>query len=141
MPKLPGTMERVPLHTAPHVQKRIRERTARRVKDMIGAPPYLITQRIETLEREWDIERALETNAAAVTLTSVALGAFLDKRWFALTAVVGGFLLQHALQGWCPPLPLLRRLGFRTAGEIAGEIVALRRLRGDFESASRAPGR
>ncbi|WP_407921819.1 hypothetical protein, partial [Corallococcus sp. AB049A] len=30
---------------------------------------------------------------------------------------MGSFLLQHGLQGWCPPLPLLRRLGLRTRGE------------------------
>jgi hypothetical protein len=32
-----------------------------------------------------------------------------------------GFLLQHALQGWCPPVPLLRQLGFRTSYEIEEE--------------------
>ena len=43
------------------------------------------------------------------------------------------FLLQHALQGWCPPLPLFRRLGVRTAREIARERYALQALRGDFD--------
>ena len=42
------------------------------------------------------------------------------------------FMLQHALQGWCPPLPVLRRMGVRTAAEIHQEIIALRILRGDF---------
>ena len=46
--------------------------------------------------------------------------------------VVAAFLLQHALQGWCPPLPLLRRMGMRTSAEIHEEIIALRILRGDF---------
>jgi hypothetical protein len=39
--------------------------------------------------------------------------------------VVGTFLLQHALQGWCPPVPILRRLGYRTAREIFEERLAL----------------
>lgn len=34
-------------------------------------------------------------------------------------------LLQHGLQGWCPPLPVLRRLGVRTRGEIDREKYAL----------------
>lgn len=46
--------------------------------------------------------------------------------------MVGGFLLQHALQGWCPPVPVLRRLGFRTQTEIDEERYALKALRGDF---------
>jgi hypothetical protein len=52
-----------------------------------------------------------------------------------LPVVVAGFLLQHALQGWCPPLPVLRRLGVRTADEINQERYALKALRGDFAQA------
>jgi hypothetical protein len=48
-----------------------------------------------------------------------------------------GFLLQHAVQGWCPPLPLLRRLGVRTADEINEERYALKALRGDFVDADK----
>jgi len=40
---------------------------------------------------------------------------------------VTAFLLQHAIQGWCPPIPILRRFGFRTADEINRERYALRR--------------
>ena len=46
--------------------------------------------------------------------------------------IVTAFLFQHAIQGWCPPLPILRRLGFRTAREIDTERTALKALRGDF---------
>ena len=42
-----------------------------------------------------------------------------------LPGVVGAFLLQHAIQGWCPPIPILRYLSFRTAGEIDNERQAL----------------
>jgi len=42
------------------------------------------------------------------------------------------FCLQHALQGWCPPLTLFRRLGIRTQREIDDERTALKALRGDF---------
>jgi hypothetical protein len=50
-----------------------------------------------------------------------------------LTLAVLGFLLQHAVQGWCPPLALLRRLGVRTRREIDAEKYALKALRGDFD--------
>ncbi len=63
----------------------------------------------------------LETNAASVTLASFVLGAVANRKWFVLSAIAGCFLLQHAIEGWCPPLPVLRRLGFRTAHEIESE--------------------
>ena len=133
VPTLPGTMERVERHTAPAVQQRIRTRARQRVHRLAGAPPHELTRRIEQLEREWDIERWLETNAATVSLVGMALGSFVDRRWFALPAVVAGFLLQHAIQGWCPPLPVLRRLGVRTVNEIDQERYALKTLRGDLK--------
>jgi len=54
------------------------------------------------------------------------------RKWLLLTTMVQGFFLQHALQGWSPPVPLFRRLGFRTQNEIESERYALKALRGDF---------
>ncbi len=61
------------------------------------------------------------------------LAAAVNKKWLILPGLVTGFLFQHALQGWCPPLPVLRRMGFRTSAEINEERYALKALRGDFE--------
>jgi hypothetical protein len=47
-----------------------------------------------------------------VSLAGVLLGALVDRRFFVIPGLVAGFLLQHALQGWCPPVPVFRRLGF-----------------------------
>jgi hypothetical protein len=47
--------------------------------------------------------------------------------------MAGGFLIQQALRGDCPPYQLLRRLGFRTRQEIERERYALKALRGDFD--------
>lgn len=127
----PDTDARVPLNTQSIVNGRIQGRTLHDVSRYFGADPVFIDERIQELEREWDIERTLEANAASVALAGLALGAF-DRRFLLLPAAVAAFLLQHALQGWCPPLPLLRRLGIRTAREIHDEIIALRILRGDF---------
>ena len=68
------------------------------------------------------------------------LGVFRDRRWFLLPGAVAGFLLQHAVQGWCPPLPVLRRLGVRTADEINQERFALKALRGDFATGAGSIG-
>jgi hypothetical protein len=60
------------------------------------------------------------------------LGTRVDRRWLLFPAAVAGFLLQHAVQGWCPPVSIFRRLGFRTQSEIDEERYALKALRGDF---------
>jgi hypothetical protein len=65
-------------------------------------------------------------------LTGLVLAVTASRKWLLLPAVVQTFFLQHAVQGWCPPLPVLRRLGVRTAGEINEERYALKALRGDF---------
>jgi hypothetical protein len=129
---LPATDARVPAHTPPTVNGRIHGRMLHDVTRYIGADPVFIDERIRELEREWDVERTLEANAAVVALAGLVLGVTVDRRFLAVPAAVAGFLLQHALQGWCPPLPLLRRLGVRTSAEIHQEIIALRILRGDF---------
>jgi hypothetical protein len=83
---------------------------------------------MEELDKEWDIERALEVNASTLALTGLFLAVTVDRKWLMLPGVVLSFLLQHGLQGWCPPLPVLRRLGVRTRGEIDREKYELRAL-------------
>lgn len=41
--------------------------------------------------------------------------------------------MQHAIQGWCPPLPILRKLNIRTSKEIEQEKYALKIIHGDFD--------
>jgi hypothetical protein len=135
---LPKTPERVPSHTAESVNRDIQNEIDRRVRGLAEHPEQ-IDARLEELDREWDIERTLEANAATLALTGVVLGATGDSRWLALPAVVTGFLLQHAVQGWCPPVPVLRRLGFRTMREIDTERYALKALRGDFSALATSP--
>jgi hypothetical protein len=126
--------DRVPSQTGEEINRRIRVATERRLA-YYRAHPEEIPLRLAELDREWDVERTLEANAASLAFAGVALGVVSDRRWFALSAAVTGFLLQHALQGWCPPLPVLRRLGFRTAREIEQERYALKALAGDFDAA------
>lgn len=91
-----------------------------------------ITERIRNLNSEWDTERTLEVMAALFILLSSYLGARTSRFWFLVTGTTGLFVLMHALQGWCPPLPVIRKWGIRTEDEINAEKMALKLLRGDF---------
>src|SRR5690606_5848893 len=93
----------------------------------------LIDRRLAELDKEWDVERTLQTNFAALSLAGIGLASKVSKRWSILALAVPAFMIQHALQGWCPPLAVLRRLGIRTAKEINDERFALKSLRGDFD--------
>ncbi len=130
---IPGTADRVPKHTRSEYNERIYQRTLDHVRRYFQAPDDRISARLTELRNEWDIERVLEANASILVVASTLLAAFHSIWWLVLTGLVGAFLFQHALQGWCPPVPLFRRLGFRTENEICEERTALKYLRGDFE--------
>lgn len=117
--------------TSEDTNRRIRPKTISSI-EFYAEHRAQIADRLRELDAEWDIERAIEANAAAFGLLGVALSATHDRRWLVLPALVSGYLLQHAVQGWCPPVPVLRRLGFRTAYEIKEERQALKAMRGDY---------
>jgi hypothetical protein len=114
------------------VNDRIQARTLHDVSRYIGADPVFIDERIRELEREWHVDRTLEANVAMLALFGLGLGFTFHRRFLLLPAMATAFLLEHALQGWCPPVSVMRRLGIRTGAEIQEEIIALRILRGDF---------
>lgn len=93
-----------------------------------------MTLRINHSEKEYDVERILELNASTLAFIGVLLGAFLNLYWLILPGIVLPFLAFHAVQGWCPPLPVLRYLKVRSQKEIDSEIIALKIIRGDFDA-------
>lgn len=129
-----STVGRVPSNTSEQVNEQIRQRSSLRVARCAAQGPAAVDRRLAELDEEWDIERMLGAMAPTFSLVGLALGLGVNKKWLFLPAVVQALFLQHALQGWCPPLPLLRRLGFRTAREIDNERFALKTLRGDFRN-------
>lgn len=133
---IPSTVERVPRHTPEPINQRIHYQTETNIGRYAAAGPEAIDRRLADLDREWDIERTLEANAATISLIGLGLGAFVSRRFFILPALVAGFLLQHAVQGWCPPVTFFRRRGFRTSYEIDEERYALKAVRGDFGAAT-----
>lgn len=129
---LAPTALRVQRNTRPEVNRDIIELTARNI-DYYRRHPAAIHDRLAALDREWDIERALELGSASLTLLGLGLGLTTKKRWLALSAIVQGFFMQHVVEGWCPPLPFFRRLGIRTAREIETERHALKIFLTEYE--------
>lgn len=131
---LPSTTNKVPLCTCKKLNTQIREQCLQSLEKNKSQNEKGLTERIKKLDREWDTERFLETNASLIIFAGSLIG-ILTKNfyWFLLPGFISFFLLQHALQGWCPPLPVIRMAKIRTAEEIFNEKMVLKQLRGDFE--------
>jgi hypothetical protein len=127
------SIDRVRNNTADEVNKELDRQAAVRVRENIHLSEEELSRRIDELDREWDIERVLQTNASVIGLSGLVLGLAHNKKWMAVPGVVLPFLFQHAVQGWCPPVAVFRRMGYRTRKEIDKEKFALKYLRGDFE--------
>jgi hypothetical protein len=132
MQDLPPTATRVEESTCPNINERIRRNSeATLARAALGGEG--IDARLRELDQEWDVERVLQTNFGIINILSITLGALLARPFFLLSGVAAGFMAEHALKGWCPPVPVFRRLGFRTSREINQERYALKALRGDFQ--------
>ena len=126
--------ERVRSSTSSSLNQKIDQEIKDNVVHYAAQGDTEIKSRIQELDRKWDIERTLELNAGIIALTGAVLALTVNKKWAILPAVVTTFLIQHAVQGWCPPLPLFRRLGIKTRPEMDREKYALKALRGDFKN-------
>ena len=131
--------DRVRANTSEGVNRQIDREIDVRVWEYATRSPADITRRIEELDREWDMERLLETNASAIAFTGLVLGITHSRKWLIVPGIVLPFLFQHAVQGWCPPVPVFRRFGIRTREEIDQERYALKVLRGDFVKGESLP--
>ena len=131
--------DRVRAQTDPEINRKLDTELERRLRFFATQDEQTISGRIGELDQEWDIERVLETNASGLILATILLSIFRGRKWLVVSLVVSGFLLRHAIQGWCPPVPVLRRLGVRTRLEIEQERYALKVLRGDFDNIAHEP--
>jgi hypothetical protein len=133
VPPVERNLDRVRARTSERANQKIYQATLKRVWQYAYEPREVISARIRELDKEWDLERILETKAAGLALTGLVLSAAVDKRWLLLPAAVMSFLLQHSVKRTCLPVQLLRRVGVRTRKEIEAEY-ALKLLRGDFDA-------
>jgi hypothetical protein len=127
--------DRVRQATSLRVQERMDAELIARVGSYADAPEDALAARLDELEREWSIERVLTLQSSATAMAGVMLGT-VRRRWLLLALATSGFLMQHAVQGWCPPLALHRRLGLRSRREIELEMHMLKLLRGDYARVS-----
>ena len=131
--------DRVREHTAVSVNSKVDRDAFECVRSLENAERETITRHIDQLDREWDIERVLQSNASILALSGIVLGAAVNRKFLVLPGAVLSFFLQHAVQGWCPPMPVFRRMGIRTRQEINREKYALKALRGDFDQVDAPP--
>ena len=126
--------DRVKQATPTSINQRIENATWQNVAQYLLKSNAEKTERIHQINKEWDIERYLGVNMSTLALIGVALTYFVHIYWLLLPAIVLAFFFQHSVQGWCPPLPVLRLLKIRTSKEIEQEKYALKIIRGDFKS-------
>jgi hypothetical protein len=121
-------------HTPPRLNQRIDQAMMKRILEYSRKPREEISGRIAELDREWDIERVVETGAGSLALTGVVMSGLKSRKWLMLSAATLGVLLQHSLTRKSTPIKALRAVGIRTRREIEAEKYALRILRGDFDN-------
>jgi hypothetical protein len=61
-----------------------------------------------------DVNRWLRLIAGAFVLASLALGYWINPKWYLFTAFVGVNLFQSAFTNWCPMMTFLRKLGVKS---------------------------
>ena len=135
--KLPSTAYRVARQTDEKINQEIRSNTLKRLESLRDVKKDILSERIRELGEEWDTERVLEVSAGAGILVTTLLGMLAHKSWLLLSGVMSVFLIKHAIDGWCPSLPIIRKMGIRTAEEISCEKTVLKIMRGDFRRRNR----
>jgi hypothetical protein len=128
--------DRVRANTHPAVNERIDRQAQLRIQE--SAADSDVTKKLAQLGREWDFERIIEAEAAATGLLGLTLAVAVNKRFLLMPAMATAMMLLHAIHGWYPLLPILRRMGVRSQDEIERERYALKALRGDFRSVKTA---
>lgn len=113
--------------------ERIDKQTRDSIRQYANLEPTAIARRLEELDAEWPVERALMAGAGSFVWLGLILGATVNRRLTAVSVAAGAMLLLFALFGWAPPVLIMRRLGIRTRREIDRERIALKVLRGDFD--------
>ncbi|MDQ0427334.1 hypothetical protein QOZ98_000159 [Planomicrobium stackebrandtii] len=125
---LPATQTKVAEAGPDHINQQIERDTEARINHFKRQNSQAIHARIDELEREWDTGKVLKAALAGIALSSSLLALTTNQKWALLSGTASAFMLQYTLQGWCPPLSLIRRKGVRTPNEIQLEIQALRNL-------------
>jgi hypothetical protein len=110
------------------------DRTFEMVKEFAHKGRKKITERIEQIDKELDLERAIHLGFGALAVTGAALCyAKGNKNWLLLSVGAGCLLIADNLTGITGKIPFLKKLGLRLKNEILHERYALKAFRGDFK--------
>ena len=123
--------DRVRAMSPESANRKIDARTRRSIEGTAAGGRGAIEQRLSELEREWDVDRVLMLNFAALLLPQL-IAARKDRRWLWGPLLQTPFLLMHATLGWCPPVLWFRPMGFRTRFEIQAEREELLKRAGEL---------
>ncbi|HYE99915.1 MAG TPA: hypothetical protein VEJ18_13435 [Planctomycetota bacterium] len=113
------------------------EETILRIEVPEDGDPAILDKRLAQLDREWDVDRLFLAGGACAGILGILWGGLRNRLYLALPLAVFAFSWQHIVQGTCPPVEALRRLGFRTAREIQDERMAIVAVRKDLRAARR----
>lgn len=115
-------------HTPPRINEALDREARARVAELSAAGAR--RRRLRELDVEWSVDRAVMLNFAIVGGLAFSRGVRARGRrrwngWLTFFSIQLGFLAFHAVRGWCPPVAVFRRLGYRTAREIEAERHAV----------------
>ncbi len=123
---IPGS-DRVRALSSSQANWNIDKKTERLLKGVEALGPEAIKERLDELDKEWDIDRVLMVNFSILVFAQL-LAARKNKKWLWGPIIQTPFLFMHATIGWCPPTLWFRPLGFRTKSEIQAEKEILKYL-------------
>ena len=107
---LPPTSVRVLKASSEKQNQAMLEQSINTIETYRHASRDELNQRLRYLEAEWDMERLLEFNASIVGMIGMVLALTVSWAWIIFAGGVSAFLFQHAVTGWCPPVPVFRAL-------------------------------
>ncbi|MDQ3002014.1 MAG: hypothetical protein M3Y08_12240 [Fibrobacterota bacterium] len=99
-----------------------------------------LTERIGSLEEEWDMAKFVTVSLAGMGLFGLVMGLFGSRVWRVLTWISLPLLFLYGQEKWRPSEGMLKSLGLRSRRDIDEEKYALKALRGDFQQVDSASG-
>jgi hypothetical protein len=99
-----------------------------------------LSERIRSLDEEWDAEKFVTLALSGAGLLGLIMGLLGSRLWRVLTWVSLPLLFLAGQEKWRPSEGVLKSLGLRSRREIYEEKYALKALRGDFQNVDSASG-
>ncbi|MBC7540521.1 MAG: hypothetical protein H7281_16980 [Bacteriovorax sp.] len=114
--------DRVRNHSPKSLNEAIDRKTIYNIEATILKGPSAVRERLNALDKEWDIDRAIMLLFSGVVFTQLAVAMKKkNSNWLVAPLIQLPLLFLYATLGWCPPAPVFRKLGFRTRFEIQAE--------------------